>query len=254
MKPIHYTEKYLLMPTHPVTVNLIGCGGTGSQVLTTLARIDHALFKFGHPGLHVVVYDPDEVTEANLGRQLFSQPDLGLNKANVLVTRNNRFFGLSWVSMPVVFERKVHSGANITITCVDNVKSRVSYNEHFKDVRVQQNDQEQEYYWLDFGNGRNTGQIVLGSCEIEQPEVDGKVAINKLPTVAQYFDLTQINEKESGPSCSLAEALSKQDLFINSTLAQLGGALLWKLLSTGSIDYRGVYLNLETMNVNPIKL
>ena len=32
----------------------------------------------------------------------------------------------------------------------------------------------------------------------------------------------RVKEEESGPSCSLAEALEKQDLFINSTLAQLG--------------------------------
>jgi hypothetical protein len=30
---MHFTDACLLNPTHPVTVNLIGCGGTGSQVL-----------------------------------------------------------------------------------------------------------------------------------------------------------------------------------------------------------------------------
>ena len=78
--------------------------------------------------------------------------------------------------------------------------------------------------------------------------------ISDMRTVTELFDLTKVDEKDSGPSCSLAEALRKQDLFINSTLAQLGCALLWKLLSTGSIDYQGIYLNLETMKVNPIKL
>lgn len=34
------------------------------------------------------------------------------------------------------------------------------------------------------------------------------------------FDLTQVDEQNSGPSCSVTEALRKQDLFINSTLAQ----------------------------------
>ena len=37
MKRVHYTDSYLLNPQHPVTVNLIGGGGTGSQVLTNLA-------------------------------------------------------------------------------------------------------------------------------------------------------------------------------------------------------------------------
>ena len=34
MKKIHYTDNYLLKPYHPVTVFIIGAGGTGSQVVT----------------------------------------------------------------------------------------------------------------------------------------------------------------------------------------------------------------------------
>lgn len=43
MKKIHYTDRYLLNPYHPVTVFVIGAGGTGSQVATGLARISVAL-------------------------------------------------------------------------------------------------------------------------------------------------------------------------------------------------------------------
>ena len=53
MKRVHYTYSYLLNPQHPVTVNLIGGGGTGSQVLTNLARLDVTLRALGHPGLFV---------------------------------------------------------------------------------------------------------------------------------------------------------------------------------------------------------
>ena len=74
MKRVHYTDSYLMSPQHPVTVNLIGAGGTGSQVLTCLARLDTALRGLGHPGLFVTLYDPDTVTEANIGRQLFVRP------------------------------------------------------------------------------------------------------------------------------------------------------------------------------------
>lgn len=91
MKKIHYTDRYLLNPYHPVTVFVIGAGGTGSQVATGLARMSVALQALGHPGLHVKVFDPDTVTEANIGRQLFSASELGLNKAAALVTRINRF-------------------------------------------------------------------------------------------------------------------------------------------------------------------
>jgi len=68
------------------------------------------------------------------------------------------------------------------------------------------------------------------------------------------FDYSAIDETDSRPSCSLAEALEKQDLFINSTLANLGCDLLWKLFREGMIEYRGLYLNIETMRVNPISV
>ena len=96
MKRVHYIDNYLVNPQHPVTVNLIGAGGTGSQVLTCLARLDTALRGLGHPGLFVTLYDPDIVTEANIGRQLFGPSDLGQNKAQCLVSRINNFFGNDW--------------------------------------------------------------------------------------------------------------------------------------------------------------
>ena len=96
MRKIHYTDQYLLNPYHPVTVFVIGAGGTGSQVVTCLARMSVALQALGHPGLHVTVFDPDTVTGANIGRQLFSEAETGLNKAVALVTRINRFFGYTW--------------------------------------------------------------------------------------------------------------------------------------------------------------
>ena len=92
MKRVHYTDSYLMNPQHPVTVNIIGAGGTGSQVLTCMARLDVTLRALGHPGLFVTLYDPDIVTEANIGRQFFGPMDLGLNKAQCLVTRDKQLF------------------------------------------------------------------------------------------------------------------------------------------------------------------
>lgn len=75
---VHFTDSALIQATNPITVNLIGAGGTGSQVLTALARINHALNEFNHAGLEVRLWDDDTVATANLGRQLFAGCELVL--------------------------------------------------------------------------------------------------------------------------------------------------------------------------------
>ncbi len=96
MKPekpkVHFTDKYLLQPTNPVMVNLIGAGGTGSQLLTALGRINLSLNALQHPGIFVRVFDDDIITAANKGRQLFADSEIGLPKAAALINRVNRFF------------------------------------------------------------------------------------------------------------------------------------------------------------------
>lgn len=251
---IHYTHPYLRTPQHKVTVELAGMGGTGSQVLTGLARMNEALMGLGHPGLHVRAWDPDIVSTANMGRQLFSPADLNLNKATVLISRVNRYFGYEWQAMPELYTGK--EKGNILITCVDTAKARLQI--HSK-VYFQQSSKtapyDFAYYWLDIGNLQKTGQVVLGSlCKISQPASKEKRKF-VLPTVVEKFpQLKRIKEELQGPSCSLAEALEKQDLFINSTLAQFGCNLLWKLIKDGEIRYQGCYVNLETLSVNPIRL
>lgn len=248
----HYVANYIINPQHRVTVDLIGAGGTGSQMLQSLARIDYALYKLGHPGLFVRVFDADIVTDANIGRQLFGPRDLKRDKAEVLVTRVNRFYGLDWESVSYMYpnESLEEQTANITISCVDSVKARMEIGKHIR-LRGTFYDMDRPYYWLDFGNQQDRGQVVLGTLfSVVQPSGEDD-AVGVLPCVDQMFDLTKVKDDDSGPSCSLAEALRRQDLFINSTLCQLGSALLWKMF-TGVIESQGLFLNLATMKVNPI--
>lgn len=257
MKKIHYTENYLLAPVLPVEVNVIGAGGTGCQVLSALARINCALLQLGHPGLHVTVIDGDVVTRSNLGRQLFMSTEVGLNKAVVLATRINRFFGFDWDAVRENYPYEGCNTANITITCVDNVKARICIGRFLRKHKEQgtgDKDKTTPFYWLDFGNTTDTGQVVLGTIKAtKQPKNADTEAVGKLKCVDQLFDLRKVKDEDSGPSCSLAEALRKQDLFINSTIAQLGCNIIWKLFS-GSIESQGVFLNLKTQRTNPITI
>lgn len=261
MKRVHFTAGYLMNPLHPVSVNLIGGGGTGSQVLTCLARLDVTLRALGHPGFFVTLYDPDTVSETNIGRQLFGPSDFRINKAICLISRVNNYYGNDWKAEPRLYpgEKEItwKDIANITITCTDNIQSRLALWECLKTVRNSQlYHLHQPFYWLDFGNAQSSGQVVLGTVpsEIPQPKSKKYESVASLRVVTEYFDYSTVKDKDSGPSCSLAEALEKQDLFINSTLAQLGCDLLWKMFRHGMIEHQGLFLNLGSMKVNPIQL
>ena len=88
------------------------------------------------------------------------------------------------------------------------------------------------------------------------PNIRGSLSntypIPKMNVITEEVPYSTIREKDSGPSCSLTEALQKQDLFINSMLAQIGCDVLWRMLREGRTFYRGAYLNLDTLRVNPI--
>ena len=246
MKKIHFTDRYLLNPRHPVTVFVIGAGGTGSQVITNLARMSMALQALGHPG------------QANIGRQLFSETELGLNKAVSLVTRINRFFGYAWTTEPQCFPTRnfsEDSTANIIITCTDNIRSRLTLWKFLKKVRKENfSDHSAPIYWMDFGNSQTKGQVIIGTVreKVLQPSSQEYIPMPKMNVITEEVDYAKIKEKESGPSCSLAEALEKQDLFINSTLAHIGCDILWKMFKEGKTLYRGAYVNLETLKVTAI--
>ena len=109
--------------TNPVKINLVGVGGGGSLVLSGLVRLHLAMKSLGHPyGLDVEVWDPDRVSPANIGRQLFAASEVGLNKAEALVNRYNLGFALNWEAHPERY--RFTRTFDILIACVDSRKSR----------------------------------------------------------------------------------------------------------------------------------
>lgn len=259
---IHFADNYLLRPTNPVIVNIIGAGGTGSQVLTAMARINHSLIALGHPGLLVQLFDDDTVSEANLGRQLFAQSEIGLNKAAALINRVNRFFGTNWKAIPYRFSKTnlkklpQQGAANIILSCVDTAAARFAIADLLLEIiSHRQNDLYKPLYWMDWGNSKDTGQVILSTIgEIKQPASKKYNTIARLPFITeQYKDLlTESEQQDNTPSCSLAEALNKQDLFINTTLAAMGASLLWNLFREGMTTNRGFFLSLKDFRTQPL--
>lgn len=258
---VHFTHNYLLQPTNPVIVNIIGAGGTGSQMLTAVARMHHSLQALGHPGFFIQLYDDDKVTPANLGRQLFATCDIGQYKAVVLVNRLNRFFGSNFKAISCKYSKQnlpklpQQGTANITVSCVDTVSARFEIAEILqRKAGKEKNNLYAPFYWLDIGNSQHTGQVILSTIgKIRQPDSKKYIPVDNLPFVTeQYKALLEQATEDATPSCSMAEALSKQDLYINSTLANMGASLLWSMFREGMISNRGCFLNLKAFRTQPL--
>ena len=257
---MHFTDPYLISPTNPITVNLIGAGGTGSKVLTALMEMNHSLTALVHAGLLVRLWDDDVITNANLGRQRFAQSEVGLYKSVALINRANRFMGTNWKAETAKFQKDTfgklpeNAKATIYITCMDSVKSRFEVAEILKYSNPTHH-RDAPKYWMDFGNSQYTGQVMLSTVgEIPQPKSEKFEAVASLPFVTEEFGelLNESEQQDDTPSCSLAEALEKQDLFINSALAQMGCSLLWNLFREGMTPNRGFFLNLKDFRSQPI--
>ncbi|WP_224962715.1 PRTRC system ThiF family protein [Geomonas subterranea] len=235
----HHIQSHLLRGT--VEVALVGCGGNGSIMLTELTKIDKAMRELGHPGgLHVTVFDPDTVSESNIGRQNFYAPDRGLNKAVVLVDRVNKCCGVDWKAVPDYFPPKDEQGRyyrpDIIIGCVDTRKARRQIAAYASRAS----------YWLDLGNGLSTGQVILGE-PLRVSEIPSTRPM-RLPTVVDlYPDLLDESIPEDDiPTCSLAEALERQDLFVCRSVVTFAANLLWNLFRKGGVDNHGHFINLDS--------
>ena len=107
-------------------------------------------------------------------------------------------------------------------------------------------------YCLDIGNNASNGQFVLG-----QPLNDiNRRSRTRLRTVTEHFPSIMDTSRGEGPlpSCSAAEALSRQEPFINSVLAASALAMLARLLRHGSLDHHGAFYNAETGRTTPIPI
>jgi PRTRC genetic system ThiF family protein len=261
MKNIHAIPPYFLNSTHPITICLIGAGGTGSLMATRLARLDYALRQSGRTGLAVDVFDDDIVEEHNVGRQGFCPYDVGDNKAINVVTKVNRGFGCTFRANAQKFnieqaDSKYSTTYNIYITATDNAQFRLDFQPFFKNQKTPNCDNGYGYafYWMDLGNAKNTGQCILGSNTIKQPLADNVVPV--LPTIIdRYPNINTVeNQHRQGNSCSYASKLQEQDLCINDCLSAQAHALLWKMFTVGVIHQGGFFLNLDNFNSNPINL
>lgn len=183
-----------------------GVGGTGGYVVRDLSRFLYSIkTRSDDYDIKLVLVDPDEVEEKNLLRQNFLPQDLGQNKADTLASRHARAFQIEISSIPEKLDKKllgkiVNKYPNhtpIVLGCVDNNIARREIHDYMKLTR-------NRVFWIDSGNERTSGQVVLGS--------------NKgFPTVTDLFPEILEPSSDSTETVSCAERLmqDEQNIFVN---------------------------------------
>ena len=240
---------------HRVRCHLVGVGGNGAQMAACLARLDIAMRALGHPyGLHVQAFDADRVSEANVGRQLYSAADLGRHKALVTVHRLNQFYGLDWDAYPMRYEdymegRRISGDADILISCVDSRSAR----RHLHQILFRDHDSCR--YWLDLGNTETTAQVVLGQPD-NRTVLRTAGDVPRLPCVTELFPelLDEGVGEDNQPSCSVRMSLASQGLFVNDVAVRFAAQLLYELFSRGGLSQHGVVINIDSKRAGPIEV
>jgi len=191
---------------------MVGCGGTGSNLVPHLAQLVYSLKS---ERVSVILADQDVVEPDNIGRQLFIEPEVGENKAGVLQMRYYTAWGVNLSYYPHYITEEgvlirllcplaeVHGKAPvmpILLGCVDNVFTRRIFEKVFR--------HSENLIYLDAGNSEFSGQVVMGF------RYKGKTL---LKPAAEYFPeiLTEQDEIQVGGTCTRNMVKQPQSLVAN---------------------------------------
>jgi len=213
-------------------ISVYGCGGTGSHIINGLARINYALKQLDKPEIYVTAYDYDTVEYGNIGRQSFFESDVGHNKAKVLIDRINLYYRTRWRSVKT--KAPSSSKDDLIISCVDTVKARESIGKSWYKKGT---------FLMDCGNSKTSGQVVLGQFDGELPNI-----------YSEHSDLIYGEEPDETEEPGCVDPYFRQDLSVNSVVADHALHLVWRLLRWESLEVRGTFFDLNKSIANPVKI
>jgi len=198
----------------------------------------------------LLLIDNDRVEETNLRRQNFFKGDVGKFKSQALAERLSRQYGLQ-IGYSVnpfdaeLLHESIGGGLHrmirgILIGCVDNADARRS---------IAKNNS-WNTWWVDAGNGYDSGQVLLGNARTEDDlkeafseyeETVKKLPIPSLQLPALLAPAPKVKVKRN---CAEAVQAEEQSPTINQAMAGLVVDLTYRLLK-GTLAWMGVYIDLE---------
>ena len=230
MRNLFYLDP-ILLNLEAYTVNVFGCGGTGSHLIDKLAVVAHALRETTGKRMNLTAYDFDTVSERNVGRSDFIIGDTDLEKTRVAISKANLSYGLNWRA------RSGDAGfnkAHFTFICTDSAKSRAGIMMATEGYSRCAEPDERPYYIFDVGNDKDFGQIALFDLEGTLSDLDRPGATS---------------ESVGTVTCGERPLYAEQGLFINQMMAVLTAEMFWSFVSMLNLDYNQLFVNLGIMKI-----
>jgi PRTRC genetic system ThiF family protein len=233
---------------------LVGAGGTGGFLISAIARLMKEIEATTNKTTACTIIDPDIVEEKNIPRQNFQPGDIGLPKAEILAARYALAMGCNIGAITEPFTKEMAKAPwrslVVIVGCVDNASAR-------QEIAECLNNGYENYYlpnvwWLDCGNHRTSGQVLLGSSNCFQLEqaFDNLSKPNfckVLPSpIVLHPELLEAlpEEKQSTPlSCAELVARNQQSLFVNQYVAAIASDYLLALTLTGGLKKFATYFD-----------
>lgn len=220
-----------------VRLVMVGCGGTGSWLAPSIARIARVLNE-GGTETSALFFDPDCIEGKNIPRQNFCDAELGHPKAQTLAARYSLAWGVEIGAVTDHFKAEMIGSRwnrlTVVIGCVDNAAAR---QEMAKTLNANSGDSPPRNWWLDCGNQRESGQVLLGSTNNPRAlraafPLDG--FCQHLPSpVLQCPDLLEPQPEElshQNLSCAELALANTQGLIVNQRVAAEAADYLARLL------------------------
>lgn len=243
-----------LIPDRPIRIALVGCGGTGSHIAQSLARLAWHVIKRGDlPALDIVFLDGDTVEAKNVGRQLFSQADVGKNKARVLAARFNAVFGLSIAAIPAMLGPGILPAPTTYGILVGAVDGATARRELHAELTL-----EGWSLWLDCGNERYAGQVCVGSTADADVirsafSVPGICAALPAPSLL-YPDLLVDRPDDQPLDCARAMEADAQSLMVNQAMAAIAAQYCYQMVVARRLTTFATTVDLASLSMRSLPI
>ena len=243
---------------------VVGAGGTGSFVIPALARLIFELRQQDNKPVAMLIVDPDVVESGNIPRSNFCAAEVGTFKAQTLAERVTMAWGLETKFSCDKFDAEKHlkesasdyRSLTVIVGCVDNYLARRDIHNAIDRFRGYRSSDAPNHWWIDGGNGRSSGQVLLGSnTKGIKPEQHfaGTSICRSLPAPSLIHpDL--LAEETTAPETARPESLScpdrirlgEQSLNINQRVAVEMAEMLTAMFLTRSLKRFASYFDLES--------